>query len=286
MDAQQVEVSTELAAPGNVHLEVASSHYSGSECDQTAITERQRSGNSCSTSTPEGASLNQHASLRKTSSVKSRAALFEAMMKSPPEQTSCPVSPPRGIPIRRMPKVVCTCIWSLLPLCALVYAGQCLGCQKWLNLMQVVMITIPKHTVCLLQSAAKSAGGTESITSPWSTHHSGQQEVEMVDQGIPEVGCFDQLCMTNLPKFPLSTGTECLVRTSCQPTPGQSFAGLPAMYILCNSGLGHTLHAHARHSGFKCQQPMLSTHCLLTSRNRVSVVFPQPHMSRSEAPDV
>ena len=74
--------------------------------------------------------------------------------------------------------------------------------------MQIVMITIPKHTVCVLQSAAKSAGATESITSPWSTQHSAQQEVEMVDQGIPEVGCFDELCVVNLLNFPLSTGTE------------------------------------------------------------------------------
>lgn len=98
-------------------LDLSSSSCSSiSRGDQEAIAERQDPGGGCSTSMP-AAEFQIDDRLKRSSSVKNRAAFFEAMTKSSPEQASSPVSPPRGVPMCRMLPVVCCCKLNM-PICA------------------------------------------------------------------------------------------------------------------------------------------------------------------------
>lgn len=109
MQAGQIELSAELTAAEEVQHKTSSNGCSCTAASaEKALEQRQQSGSSCSTSMSD-TDIQHNKKLKRTSSVKSRAAYFEAMTQSSPEQTSCPSPPRQGTPQRRPLKMVSIC---------------------------------------------------------------------------------------------------------------------------------------------------------------------------------
>ena len=151
----QIELSVELPVAQEAQLGVSSSSCSSNFArTQEASAERQESGSSCSKSMP-AIDVQPDSKLKRANSVRNRAAFFEAMTKSSPEKASLPVSPPRGIPVRRTLPVVRGCK-VVLQLCASLCNAQAhctlSRCRVLVQMMAYKASLQPDlHSTCLIK---------------------------------------------------------------------------------------------------------------------------------------
>ncbi len=171
-----IELSAELQHTNFCSANQADCSTDTVSADATMVSERQQSGNSCSTSSsmsdPQPGTCETKKS--RPSSVRSRAAFFEAL-NTPPSPNSPPLSPENTSPLAgnqlRLVSRPTPCFLSCKSY--LLLGHSCLYCVSC-NFYSVLCAQKPQVN----RNRAEMTLVTDS--------HSGGQEVEMVDQG-PQV---------------------------------------------------------------------------------------------------